>query len=87
MKVVKQPFKPLIVPVHGLERFRLEKLLRRTPYWQGEIERLPDRYEKTRELEARTVNLKTWPLEWLNPLPIFPKKSPKPLAGLPIPRL
>ncbi len=74
LKVVKQPSEPQIVLVHGLERFRLKRLFRQKPYWQGEIERLPDRYKQTRELEARTVNLKNLATRVVKSSPHLPEE-------------
>ena len=58
LKVIKQPSDQQVVLVHGLMRFRLKNWIHREPYWTAAVEHLPDEYEKTRELEARTVNLK-----------------------------
>lgn len=74
LQVLKQPSGQLIVLIHGQERFRIERWIRRRPYWKAKIEQLPDQYEKSKELEARTVNLKNLALRIVKSSPDLPEE-------------
>ena len=57
-KLLRQDENQRTIIVQGLKRFRVKKWIKEKPYFAAEIEIMTERVEKTKEIEAFTLNLK-----------------------------
>jgi ATP-dependent Lon protease len=57
-KLLRQDENQRTIIVQGLRRFRVKKWIKEKPYFVAEIEILAEHVEKTKEIEALTLNLK-----------------------------
>lgn len=58
LKRFKLPDGTMQLIVQGLYRFRLLKVTRQTPFFEGRIQQVPDEYEESMEVDALVNNLK-----------------------------
>jgi ATP-dependent Lon protease len=69
-RMLKFPDGTMRVLITGFERIRLDRIVRTEPYLVAEVSRLPDRTEKSVEMEALVANLRSQITRMLSLMPI-----------------